>query len=194
MFVYFNGENLTSNDSISYGSTSGSALGNPYLTAIAGTHNLSMGPNPSTLYINGNVNLALNTYYSLFIYDTLQSGNLKSLILLDHLNHLDTTQSAVRFMNFCPDTVIFSLFLTNAADTFRLRDAPYVGTSPDPGNYSPFTYILHGYYNLAIVVDSVVIFNDSLNFISGKSYNLFSRGFINGTGADSLAVGQIQLN
>ena len=124
----------------------------------------------------------------------MQSGNLKSHILLDHLNHLDTTQSAVRFMNFCPDTVIFSLFLTNAADTFRLRDAPYVGTSPDPGNYSPFTYILHGYYNLAIVVDSVVIFNDSLNFISGKSYNLFSRGFINGTGADSLAVGQIQLN
>ncbi|MFI5153742.1 MAG: DUF4397 domain-containing protein [Chitinophagales bacterium] len=193
MNVYFNGENLTPTAALDFGSFSGSQ-GSPYLTAISGTHNITLGPDITTHYINGNVNLEQNAFYSLFIYDTLQAGNLKSLILFDHLNPLDTIYSAVRFMNFCPDTVIFSLLLTNAVDTIPLANAPYVGSSPDPNNYSPFRLIPYGIYNLAISVDSVVIFNDSLNFSSGKNYSLYSRGFINGSGSDTLAVGKIQLN
>ncbi|HMH33020.1 MAG TPA: hypothetical protein VK543_08310, partial [Puia sp.] len=174
------------------GSTTGIA-GDPYLTGVSGTNNLRVTPKDS-LYIDGNLFLQINKYYSLFIYDTLHAGQLKALLLGDALNPPADTLSSMRFLDLVPDTAILQVFMTNAKDTFSLGQQTYVGENPSATLYSRFTTVKSGRYNMTVAVDSTIVLQDSLSFSGGKIYTVFAQGFLNGSGETALKIGEVRHN
>jgi len=187
------GNKLTQTGQVSYGTTSGMS-GDPYLVGIAGTHNFRISPDDTLYYIDGNISLLLNNHYSVFMYDTLISGKLKSLVLEDELGVLPDTISAIRFINLVKDTSALEVVMTNAIDTVGIGTVSYIGDSPNPASLSPFIQIHSGSYALYVGVDSTLVFNDSVSFSGGKSYSIYSEGFLHATGATAMDVKQIQHN
>ena len=191
--VLLSGNKLTESAPLSYGSTSGSA-GDPYLPGVAGTHNFRITPDDTARYIDGNISLLQNNHYSIFIYDTLISGKLKALVLEDELGAIADSISAIRFINLVKDTSALVVFMTNAIDTVGIGTVSYIGDSPDPSFLSRFANIKSGSYAIYIGVDSTLVFSDSLNFSGGKSYTIYSEGFLHATGSTAIGIKQIRHN
>jgi len=169
--VYLGGVNLTSSGKIPYGLTTGSQ-GNPYLQGVAGVNNFQVKADNNSPYVNGNVNFLINKNYSVFIFDTVQNGVLKSLLMQDNLTVPPTSNSGIRFLNFCYDTV--GLVPIIGTDTVGLYSIPYAGTIQDPSIASSFANFLSGTYQMLIIIGTNIVGIDSLNFIPGKNYTLFS--------------------
>jgi hypothetical protein len=186
------GIKLTATGKLLFGSTTGIA-GDPYVTSVSGTNNLRVTPKDS-LYIDGNLFLQVNKFYSLFIYDTLHAGQLKALLLVDELNAPTDTISSMRFLDLVPDTAAMQVLMTNAKDTFALGQQTYVGENPSALLYSRFANFKSGRYNMTVAVDSIIVLHDSLSFSGGKIYSVFAQGFLNGSGETALKIGQVMHN
>ncbi|MFI5155907.1 MAG: DUF4397 domain-containing protein [Chitinophagales bacterium] len=167
------GATITSSSKIAYGNTSGGP-GNPYLSAVAGVNNFQATPDGSTFYVNGNLSLLTNAYYSVFVYDTLKAGQLKTLVLQDNLNPPDSPYAGLRLLNFSFDSV--SLILVNGADTIVAANIPYADSIQNPGAASIFTNIASGSYQIFFLEGTTPIALDSMEFNIGKIYTLFSEG------------------
>ena len=167
------GASITSSAKIAYGNTSG-AQGNPYLSGVAGINNFQATPDGSTFYVSGNLSLLTNAYYSVFVYDTLKAGQLKTLVLQDNLNPPDSPYAGLRLVNFSFDSV--SLILVKGADTIVAANIPYADSIQNPGAASIFTNIASGSYQIFFLVGTTPIALDSLDFNIGKNYTLFSEG------------------
>jgi|GEM_PF-1517149 len=191
--VLLSGNKLTETGKLMYGATSGSQ-GDPYLAGVAGTHNFSITPDGTTFYVDGNISLLQNNHYSVFIYDTLIGGKLKALALQDEIGVPADTISAIRFINLVKDTSALIVFMTNAVDTVGIGTIPYIGDSPDPSSLSRFGNIKSGTYAVYVGVDSTLVFSDSLHFSGGKTYTIYTEGFLHATGTTSIDIKQIEHN
>jgi hypothetical protein len=174
--VLLGGINLTSSGKLGYGITTGSQ-GNPYLQGVAGVSNFQALPDSGGPYVNGNVNLLVNKNYSVFVFDTVQSGQLKSLLLQDNLTAPPVSNSGIRFLNFSYDTV--GLVPIIGTDTLGIYSLPYAGTIQNPSSASGFQNFLSGPYQFLIIIGTYIVGIDSLNLSSGKNYTLYSQGDIN---------------
>jgi hypothetical protein len=188
--VLLGGGNLTTAGKLAFGSTTG-VLGNPYLQGVAGVNNFQAVPDTGGPYINGNVNLLVNKNYSVFIFDTVSSGTLKSLLLQDNLIAPPASNSGIRFLNFSYDTV--GLVAIIGADTVGLYTMPYAGTIANPSLASNFNNFLSGAYQFLIIVGTNIVGIDSLNLVAGKNYTLYSQGNLNSSTAP-LSLQLIQHN
>ncbi|HEX4849699.1 MAG TPA: hypothetical protein VFV08_02780, partial [Puia sp.] len=63
-------DTLTGSSEIPFDSTSG-VDGNPYLTAVAGIHNLQVYGSNGQKYVDGNIGLSVSHYYSYFAFDSV---------------------------------------------------------------------------------------------------------------------------
>ena len=169
--IFLGGTNLTPGGKLPYGSTTGSQ-GNPYLTGVAGVNNFQAVPDSAAPYVTGNINLLINNNYSVFIFDTVSAGQLKSLVMQDNLNAPATSNSGIRFLNFSFDTV--GLVPIIGTDTLGLYSIPYAGTIEDPTAVSVFQNFLSGTYQIIIVIGTNIVGIDSISFSPGKNYTLFS--------------------
>lgn len=193
-------ENNKFADQLAFGTTTGTS-GNPYLSTISGVHNFKAGPDDEHFYIDGNIGLLANKYYSVFIYDTLNNGKLRTLLLQDGLSAPVDTISSIRVLDFFRDTarlqvVVINTDTTYALDTVRLTTS-YIGANlnPDPSLFSSFNYrIRSGPCHVQVLRDSSLVLTDSFSLQGGKLYTLYSKGFNNGSGADTLGLKLIQHN
>src|SRR5882724_1055762 len=94
--IFFEGENLNSSSQLPYDSTTG-VQGDPYLVAVAGIHNFKLSSG-TVSYVDGNIAMQRDHYYSLFAYDSVANNNntLKTLILQDVLTAPNDTLSSIR--------------------------------------------------------------------------------------------------
>jgi len=187
--VFEGNDTLNTSGPLQYDSTTG-IPGNPYLTAVAGIHNLAIIGNGHT-YVTGNVGLLKNYYYSLFIYDTASNGELSTLILQDVLNPIPDTLASIRFLNFSANTPSLFVQMTNAIDTvnFGSMPFPYVGYTHNPSDLSRTTFITPGTYHITAAMDTTALYDlDSLTFYGGKIYTLFTKGPLSATNINSLGV------
>ena len=185
--------------------------GNPYLPVIAGIHNLRVTADRINYLADGNIALQINQKYSVFLYDTVFAGKIHTLILQDQVPVLPDTISGFRFLNLSPsaDTLYYVLTKKNhivtqiidtiTIDTIPLGFIPFIGPNPVPAAYSRFTSIKSGGYIFNTASDtSGVIFNfvpiDSIYLAGSKSYTVYSKGFQNGAGSDSLKTRLLQHN
>jgi hypothetical protein len=169
--VLLAGINLTSNGKLAYGFTTGTQ-GNPYLEGVAGVNNFQALPDSNAPYVNGNINLLVNKNYSVFIFDTVTAGKLKSLIMQDNLTVPPASNSGVRFLNFSYDTV--GLVPIIGTDTLGIYNLPFAGLIQDPSIASTFSNFLSGTYQFLIVIGTNIVGIDSLSFTPGKNYTLYS--------------------
>ncbi len=185
------GATITSSGKIAYGNTSG-VQGNPYLTGVAGVNNFQATPDGSTFYVNGNISLLTNAYYSVFVYDTIKAGQLKTLVLQDILNAPDSPYAGLRLLNFSFDSI--SLVLVKGADTIVAANIPYADSIQNPGAASIFTNIASGSYQVFFLVGTTRIALDSMDFNIGKNYTLYGEGNLSTPSTAPPALKLIQHN
>jgi hypothetical protein len=174
--ISFNNSSFTTSGPLAYDSTTGFA-GNHYLPVISGVRNFKAGPPPAdSSYLNGNVGLQSNVYYSIFLYDSLSAGKAEALILQDNLTAPADSMAAFRFLNLYPLADTLYYMLTDSTDTLALGFIPYIGPEAQPTYLSAFNYQIHtGKYGFGFLLDSVTISPiDSLNFTGGKLYTIYA--------------------
>lgn len=159
-----------------------------------------LAPVTSKLSIAGNGLSTLNTFFT-----TLNPGSFYSLFAIDSFSKLNMTMvsdvytipsvdsSMVRFFQFCPDAYYITATLENPVDTF------YLGTRQfnDQNTYSSyvtFKGIPSGDYNLQMQTSDSTIISTPFNFLGGKVYTIYSKGFLNGIGNTALSAALIEHN
>jgi len=189
--IFFEGNKLNTSGQLFFDSTTG-VPGDPYLTAIAGIHNLKLSSG-SQSFVDGSIALQRTHHYSLFAYDSLVNGDsLRRLILEDQLSAPVDTISLVRFLNFCDTS--FYLGLVNATDTVALTYLRKIQSNTDPTTLL-YSRIKSGAYQIITAKDSVLpFFLDSLSVTGGKIYTVFITGNTESTNPKALRRGLIQHN
>jgi hypothetical protein len=200
--VYADSTQLNSGSLLGYGMTSGTST-NPYYTLQSGQRRIRLTSDGGNSYvIDSSVNLAANGHYSVFAFDTAQSGKLKTIILNDNLTAPPSGMTEVRFLNLSPNSPLSNVLLINGTDTTSFNSVGYVGNNllvPD-STLSAFRTVTPGTYtvviNNAAAGDANLFKMDSLSLASGGIYTLYSKGYVNnGVGtsnSDTLGVGVIR--
>jgi Domain of unknown function (DUF4397) len=196
--VYNDSTNLTTTGALGFGTTTGTA-GSPYETISTGAHHIKLSSNGTTFATDTSINFTANQHYSVFAYDTATgAGGLKTLVLSDNINTAPANgQAAVRFLPLSPNTTASSIWLINGTDTISLRNLSYIGNSIyNNDSLAAYSTVSPGTYQVVVNnAENINLVNaDSVSFVSGKFYTLYSRGYSGIAGSDSLSVGVIQQN
>ena len=207
---------------LSFGNTSGYA-GNHYDTATSRVSFMQLIQG-ATVLSSGNSAFQQGSYYSIFVYDTLNTNTIGLLILQNNPPRGPDTTSNFRFLNFSPgssigimlvythdttlyfprrDTVGIDTVNIAVRDTVRVGPSNFVGHNPSPAAY-PFNYYAHvGINQVFAFIDSTRPRPDSSNIRrlsdleldSAKSYNLYLQNFFfPGPLGDSLQIISIPVN
>ena len=171
----------------------GLAFGNytPYVSAAAGTYNFTIFPSgSSTPVITNNLNLAVNKVYSYFVVDSFHEA--KAAIVEDVVVAPAGDSIHVRFFHFSPNvTQPIDIIDTTHGNAVLFSGRTFNDQSVNP-SFANFTGLLAGNYGLQIKqIDGTVIARVGLNLEGGKVYTLFAKGFLGGTGDQSLGIGPL---
>jgi len=190
--ISFEGNKLNTLGQLAFDSTTG-IPGDPYLTAIAGIHNLQLSSG-SQIFVDGSIALQRTHHYSLFVYDSLvNNDSLKRLILEDRLTAPVDTISLVRFLNFC-DTSFYVVMLNSIDTISTIPQLKKIQPSSDPTSFL-YSSIRSGTYQIYAAKDTTMAFNlDSLSVSGGKIYTVFITGNTQSTDPKALRRGLIQHN
>jgi len=184
-------DTLTGSTDLVYDSTTG-IPGNPYLTAVAGIHNLQLLGDNGVKYVDGNIGLIINNHYSLFIYDSVTSSNtVNTLILQDVLNPVADTSASVRFLNFSSNTPYIYIQMDGLKDTFLLggRSYPYVGINHTPALVTNNNIITAGTYHMVATVDNTSYYDlGFLTFAGSKIYTIYTKSPMDSTATNTVDV------
>jgi hypothetical protein len=203
-------------DPLAFGQTTGNSA-NPYDTTTAGVHDLQVLLN-DTAVISGNTALQQGSYYSMFVYDTLNTRTISVIIFQNSHGAGTDTTSYIRFLNFTPGSrigikVVYPRDTTGKIkasyrDTVNIGPSNFVGYNPNPTIYG-FSGVHIGKNDIYAFVDSAKPYRDpvdpnkdssnfirmgSLTFDSTRNYNVYLQGFPLTTGADSFQVKSVLIN
>ncbi len=197
--VYSDTSNIYTAGTLGYGSTTGVVGGNPYETIVSGSHAIKLTNGSNSIFLDSNGTFTNNGYYSFFVYDT--GANIKTLMLNDNLTVPASGSAEVRFVNLTPNSTAVNLWLINTdtttKDSVQFANSSYAGSGLiTVDSLSAFKTVMAGNYK--VLVNSNLELNlfsiDSITLASGKIYTLYSKGYVNGIGVDSVGVGVINNN
>ena len=205
-------------DPLAFGETTGNGT-NPYDTTTAGVHDLQVVLNVNdSVLISGNTALQQGAYYSMFVYDTLDTRTISVIIFQNSHGAGTDTNSYIRFLNFTPGSrigikVVYPRDTTGKIkasyrDTVNIGPSNFVGYNPNPTIYG-FTKVHIGKNDIYAFIDSARPYRDpadpskdssnfirmgSLTFDSTRNYNVYLQGFPFITSADSFQVKSVLIN
>ncbi len=205
-------------DSLGFGKTTGNSF-SPYDTTTAGVHDLQVILNAKdSVLISGNTALQQGAYYSMFVYDTLDTRTISVIIFQNSHGAGTDTTSYIRFLNFTPSSrigikVVYPRDTTGKIkasyrDTVNIGPSNFVGFNPDPTKYG-FSGVHIGKNDIYAFFDSARPYRDpvdprkdssnfirmgSLTFDSTRNYNVYLQGFPFTTGTDSFQVKTVLIN
>jgi len=197
-----------------FGQSSGTAT-NPYDTTTAGVQELIVFQGTHPPLISGNAAFQQQSYYSLFVYDTLNQSSIKVILFQNSVGSRTDTFTYIRYLNFVPSSLIgikvvyprdtTGFIKANAGDSVNVGFGPYyyayfVGDNPNPATYG-FATVHIGINNIYAFIDSanpridtVNPINDSANFKylgqlqfdSTINYNVYLQGFLDSLQGENL--------
>ena len=135
----------------------------------------------STTLINTEVDLDENDYYSIFTVDSLD--NISALVVVDDLSTPRDGEAHVRFLHLAPGAPAVDVAVASSGEVIFDNIAYKEGTgfmSLDAGTYN-LDIRVAGTVNIALVLQS-------MTFADGKSYTVYARGFLLGTGTHALGT------
>jgi hypothetical protein len=157
-----------------------------YLEVNSGSRNTKVNvTGTSTTVIEANLPLAANTSYSVFAVDSV--SKIGALVLTDDLSLPATGKAHVRFVHLSPDAPAVDITLTDGTVIFSNRAFK---------EFTAFTPLDAGTYNLQVRVAgtaTVALDLPGITLQAGKIYTVFAKGFLAGTGTQSLGA-QIIVN
>ena len=153
-----------------------------YLDAETGTRNIKVNvAGTSTSVINGNLDLEVDKYYSVFAVD--QVSEITALVLEDDLTMPAAGKAHVRFVHLSPDAP--------AVDVAVASSGAVVFSNIEFKESTAFTPLDAGTYNLDVRVtgtSTVALVLPPITLQAGKIYTIFAKGFLEGTGAQALGA------
>jgi len=153
-----------------------------YLDAETGTRNIKVNvAGTSTTVINGDLDLEVDKYYSVFAVD--QVSEITALVLVDDLTMPATGKAHVRFVHLSPDAP--------AVDVAVASSGAVVFSDIAFKESTVFTPLDAGTYNLDVRVagtSTVALVLDPITLQAGKIYTVFAKGFLAGTEAQALGA------
>lgn len=157
-----------------------------YLSVNSGTRNVKVNvTGTSTTVIEANLPIMTNKNYSVFAVNAV--ANLEPIVLEDDLSTPASGKAHVRFIHLSPDAPAVDITLTDGTVVF----GDYIFKEA-----SAFTPLDAGTYNLQVRLagtSTVVLDLPNIALTAGKIYTVFAKGFVAGTGAQSLGA-QIIVN
>ncbi|MBE7170576.1 MAG: DUF4397 domain-containing protein [Williamsia sp.] len=174
--VLYDGDRVTGSRALSYG-TASSQNGIAYLALGSGTHNL--GILSGTTALNNKIySFGAGNYYSLFLYDSLKAGAIKTALLQDAVTKADTL-AQVRFINMIAGNE--SLQIIFKKDTSISSTDTYLGSKTSPSY--PFSTLRPGSWSVSLLRNSAVIVQPaSYDLQAGKLYSFVAKGIKGATG------------
>ncbi len=153
-----------------------------YLDAETGTRNIKVNvAGTSTTVINGNLDLEVDKYYSVFAVD--QVSEITGLVLEDDLTMPAAGKAHVRFVHLSPDAP--------AVDVAVASSGAVVFSDIAFKESTAFTPLDAGTYNLDVRVagtTTVALVLPPVTLEAGKIYTVFAKGFLEGTGTQALGA------
>lgn len=158
-----------------------------YLTVLEGTRNLKVNvTGTSTTVINADVPFTKNTSQTLFAIDSV--SKISTLLLNDNLAAPAAGKAHVRFVHLSPNAPAVDIALANAGAVV-FPNVAFKGSTA-------FTPLDAGTYNLEVRVantPTVALPLPGIVLEAGKIYTVFAKGFLGGSGAQTLGA-QIIVN
>lgn len=157
-----------------------------YLTVNSGVRNIKVNvANTTTSVINADVSFAKDKNYSIFAIDSV--ANISAIVVEDDLSAPASGKAHVRFIHLSPDAPTVDIAVRNGGTVFS-NIAFKQGTA--------FTPLDAGTYQLDVKVagtPTVALQLPDITLESGKIYTVFAKGFLAGSGNQSLGA-QIIVN
>jgi hypothetical protein len=172
----------------------------PYTSISYGYRELGFGfTNLNSYLASMNNYFEPGNYYSVFVADTVEYGQLQCVMLKDNLVILDSGKAQIRFVNLSPDapamdlwafpdaqaSAVYKLFSNRA---FPVYDYNAILSSQE------FSTIASGPYYFAATVSGTqnVLLQGGLFLPSQGVVTIYSKGLMSGTGNQQLDVGVIE--
>lgn len=194
--VAFDNSSLTTTP-LSFGAGTGSGT-NLYTKLAAGTHSIRLSAG-NNVAIDNIFSLTADRKYSFFVYDTLKTASIKSLLLKDEIIPVDTIAKG-RFLQFIPRSDTLTIKLTKNAnpavgDTLAASDLYMGRKSLTSSSINFFLLLKPGDYKLELLKnDSLIFRQSSFSAIAGKVYSFIAKGVKNGTGVYEQNITVLQHN
>lgn len=162
-----------------------------YIEINSGTRNVKVRATGTTIIpIDANVNFDANKNYSIFAVDSL--SKVSALITVDDLSTPASGKAHVRFIHLSPDAPAVNIIANGSVTLFSNRTFNKTITASEQA----FTPVDAGTYNLQVrTSEGNVLALDlpGITLTAGKIYTIFAKGFLGGTGVQSLGA-QIIVN
>ncbi|HSZ87287.1 MAG TPA: DUF4397 domain-containing protein [Puia sp.] len=198
MYNVYSGSTILTPAQIGFGSATGVAGGDPYVSVVPGTDSIRVTSTTGSPYVvDAPFSFTNGAAYTLFVYDTAgASGQLKTLLLNDPASKPTSGQAEIRFINLSPNSVPLFVNFINGTDTIKETNLSYVGTgSVTADSLSDFTTVAPGTYSVIVLNNegSAIANVASQTFNANSVYTLYAKGYQSGlNGTDSLSVGTLQ--
>lgn len=176
--VYINGSSIT--PPISYGVYT---LYNP---AIAGSYAFQVTDVNNVTVLNSTVTIEADKYYSYFIIDSF--SKVKAALTLDKYTVPGPDSTYIRFFNFSPNSQPLSLY-DSAGKTKLFSDRVF----NNQAGFTDYMKVPEGIYTYLLrQPDSTKLASRLDTLVGGHVYTFFAKGFVGGTGTQSVGIGRIQ--
>jgi hypothetical protein len=152
-----------------------------YLALKAGVRNIKVNvTGTATTVIEADLEFTKNMNYSIFAVDSV--ANLDALVIEDNLAAPMSGNSHVRFIHLSPNAPAVDITTTSGAIVFGDKSFK---------EYTDFTPLSAGSYDLQVRLQgtsTVVLELPGISLEDGKIYTVFAKGFVGGSGSQSLGA------
>lgn len=154
-----------------------------FLTLNEGTRTIKINQSSnSTLIKSASIPFVKNKNYTVFAIDSL--SKLSTLLVEDNFTTPATGKSNVRFVHLVPNAPAVDITLKSGTDSVTISNKSFK-------QYSDITLVDSKTYEIKAKIagtQNVVFATTGINLSSTKSYTIWAKGFLNGTGAQALGV------
>jgi hypothetical protein len=139
---------------------------------------------------SGSFPLAAGRSYSVFTYDTLLSGKIKSFAIEDDLGAPPAGKVKVRFLHLSPVNIAVDIL---ANDSIVFANRSYADNISN-GAKAGFIAVNAGTYTVKIKLAGspatlpALLTLNNISFTAGSIYTIFAKGLINGQGVNALGA------
>lgn len=174
--------------------------GSPYLSSTVVTdRELKITDDKEKILHSGRITLERDQFYTVVSYGEVRANQLLQFVLRDMVPVLSGSKAGLRVLHLAPDMPAVQVWLTSGNSREQVGGTHvYAGRTEQTSELATFLTTSSGVYTLEVrtteVVPRMLLTQSNMTLTNGKSYALYIKGLVNGTGAAKLSAGLVAYN
>jgi hypothetical protein len=167
------------------------AYGNytPYYSLTAGSYTISVTDASNLAVLNSTVTFDATKLYSYILVDSFKT--LKAAFVQDNFKVPGSDSIYIRFFNFSPNSQPLTLY--DSTHSTALYSARVFNDQAFQSDFANFKGMPAGNYTFQLKQpDGKVLASGPHQLDGGHVFTIFAKGFVGGSGAQAVGIGQIQ--